>query len=353
MQQAQQIQEQVELRPVRHLANTLFDMDSICDDEPTLSDDGCSLTYEGSSFHYELAEMYRGDDELIQTHVYAAYIPNAADNGDSNEITIESVSLNGQSGIVIYDVYQPRTNSDDEWICNGTLKVILTDADNHEARLKEELDRADASTKATIKELISKMLNNPAVQDGKADLVKEILSEMTADARYVFDKSVRDVVPAGSIDLGRAVAQAGDNIQSALDTSFSGACIAEILARHPKVESFTLELSTSQEHDDNDFYTSRTINVVDLAFVDGVSGVEMEDFGGEEFDASRYADYILDEIRDQSIEYDIHCGLAGSDDRSADTDVKVSRTALKHLLDADQVDGQAVADIVLATATEA
>jgi hypothetical protein len=112
-------------------------------------------------------------------------------------------------------------------------------------------------------------------------------------------------------------------------------------------------LTTTQEYDDQNYFNARNANVADLKFVDGVSSVNMEDFGGDEFDPAQYADYILDEIRDQSIEYDLHCGFAGSDERTEDLDVKVSRTALKDLLDADKVDGLAVAKILLATASEA
>lgn len=348
MQQAQQ--QQAQPSPVEKFVADVFDTEFIYGDVH-ISDDGTSVSHHGNGFNFELSGMYRdGNSQLSRTVEYTVRIPCAADDGDAREVTIESIEKDGQRAIVIYDIYQPSTYLDDDWVCSGMLKVILTDAGNHADRLKKEVESAKRDALSTVKGLAVSLLRNAAQGQDLAKLVSDVMVELANDARYVFDKN-DTVRPNGSdIASARAIAEAGESVTRVLDMSYAGACIAEILVENPLVESFTMEFTTTQEYDDNNYYTGRNLNIVDLKFVNGVPSVILEDSEGEEVDPVQYADDILDKIRDESSEYDIHAGFAGPHSGNEDFEVEVSRTALKDLLEQETIDGLAVARIVLATA---
>lgn len=351
MQQAQQ-QQQAQLSTVEEFAADIFDLEDISADETTLSEDGSSVSYHGNSFNYELSPMYQ--NSVSRVGEYTVRIPNVGNDGSDREITIESVEKDGQRGIVVYDVYLPSAYYDEDWVCFGMLTLILTDAESHASRLKKEVESVKRDAMSTVKALAVSLLKNAADGQELAHLVKDVLVDLVDGARYAFDKNEDTVRPSGGdIDSARAIAEAGDAVTRTLDMSYAGACIAEILVRHPLVESFTVEFTTTQEYDDNNYFTAKNVNIVDLAFVNGVPSVILGDSGGEEVDPLEYADDILDKIRDESSEYDLYDGFAGPDMVDEDFEVKVSRTALKSLLGQDTIDGLAVAKIVLATETGA
>lgn len=347
MQQAQQ-QEQPGFSPVEELAAKVLELDAF-PEEMSLSEDGTCLTLSGDRFPIEVADIYRAID-LNRVCEYTLSIPNAGDSGDTNEITVDSIEVDGERGIVICDIYQPTTTADDDWVCTGMLTLIRTDAESHADRLKAEVERAKSDAMSTVKGLAVSLLKNSAEGQDLADLVKAVLVVLVDDARYAYVKSEDSVQPSGGdINAARTIGEAGDSVKHTLDMSFAGACLAEILIKHPMVESFTVECTTSQEYDDNDYYTAKSINIVDVVFVNGAAKAARED-GDDEVDPVQYADDIADKIRDESLEYDLYDGLAGPDVVDEDFEVKVSRTALKDLLEQDTVDGLAVAKIVLATA---
>lgn len=349
MQQAQQ-QEQPGFSPVEEFSAAILDMADLSYDEMAISEDGTSVSYHGDSFHYELGPMYLAGSGAIRAGEYTVTIPNAADDGGTQEVTVESVEINGKRGIVVYDVYHPTSYYDEDWVCSGMLKVILTDAESHAERLKAEVARAKSGAMSTVKGLVLSLLKTSGKGQDLANLVKAVLVDLVDDARYAYVKNEDSVQPsAGAIDAARAIGEAGDSVKHTLDMSFAGACLAEILIKHPKVESFTVECTTSQEYDDNNYYTAKNINIVDVAFVDGVAKAAQED-GDDEIDPVQYADGMADQIRDESLEYDLYDGLAGPDVVDEDFEVKVSRSALKDLLEQDVIDGLAVATVVLATA---
>lgn len=176
------------------------------------------------------------------------------------------------------------------------------------------------------------------------DLVRGVLINRASDARYEFSQSDARIYSCGDIASARAIAEAADVVAAILDGSYAGACIAGILTRHPLVESFTLEFTTSQEYSDGSYYTAKNVNVIDLAFVEGSENGEA--------DSGQYANVILDEIRDLGFDDDLYAGFVGPEP-GEDLDAKVSRTALKHLLEMDKIDGLAVAKIVLETVSVA
>lgn len=349
MQQAQQ-QQQSHFSPVENLAGKALDLDAL-PDEIALSEDGTSITLSGDTFPLDMPDVYSAID-LNRVCEYTLNIPNAGDSGDTNEITVDTIEVDGELGIVIYDVYKPVTTNDSEWVCPGILTLIKTDAETHADRLKTEVERAKSKAMDTVKQLAVSLLRNSAGGQDLAHLVKAVLADLVDDARYAYVKSEDAVRPStGEVDVASAIAESGDSVQRMLDMSFAGACLADILIEHPMVESFTVECSTSQESNDHDYFTSKNINIIDVEFVGGVAQVTREG-DDEEIDPIQYASDILDEIRDQSLEYDLYDGLAGPGVNNEDFEVVVSRTALADLLEQDVVDGLVVAKIIIATAKE-
>lgn len=354
MQQAQQQHEPSQIGSVEDFAAAIFDLNGISIDETILSEDGSRVCYDGNSFHYELSQMYLDDNGISRVGEYTVGIPHAGDDGGDREITIESVEINGQRGIVVYDIYQPSTYYDEDWVCSGMLMIILTDPESHASRLKEEVEKIKRNAMLTVKSLVVSLLRNVAEGQELATLVKDVLVDLVDGARYAFDKNEDTVRPdSGDIDSARAIAEAGNAVTRTLDMSYAGACAAEILYKHPLVEAFTMEFTTTQEYDDNNYFTAKNVDIVDLEFVNGVPSATLEDSEGEEIDPVEYADDILDKIRDDSLEHDLYDGFAGHDMINEDFEVKVSRAALKDLLEQDTIDGLAVAKIVLATETGA
>ena len=172
MQQAQQ-QEQPGFSPVEEFAAAILDMVDLSCDEMTISEDGTSVSYHGDSFHYELGPMYLAGSGAIRAGEYTVTIPNAADDGGTQEVTVESVEINGKRGIVVYDVYHPTSYYDEDWVCSGMLKVILTDAESHPERLKSEVARAKSDAMSTVKGLAVSLLKTSAEGQDLANLVNE------------------------------------------------------------------------------------------------------------------------------------------------------------------------------------
>jgi len=188
--------------------------------------------------------------------------------------------------------------------------------------------------------------------ENMAELVKGIMHDLVSDARFVFDKNADDIRSLGNIDTARAIVEVGKSSGKVLDRAWAGAYLAGLLHEHPLVESFDLELSTSQEYDDSNFFTAHNLSVTHLTFVNDVPSVVLEDSEGEEVEADQYADMLFDRISMQdSAEYDLYAAFSGID---ADDDfvVTVSRSALKELLEKDEADGLAVGEVVFATVKE-
>lgn len=335
--------------PVEKFVADVFDMEFIYGDS-VISEDGTSVSHHGNGFHFELSGMYRdGNSQLSRTVEYTARIPCAADDGGARDVTIESIEKDGQRAIVIYDIYQPSVYLDDDWVCSGMLKVILTDAGDHSDRLKKEVEDVKRDAMSHVKNLAVRLLKGAADGQELANLVRDMLVEIAGNTRYVLDKNANGITCLGNIDAARSLYEAGQEIGKMLDRSWAGAYIAEILVKHPQVESFTMEFKPTQEYDDNNYYIAKNINIVDLRFANGVPSVIVEDSEGEEVDPEQYAEYILDEIRDIGLECDLYDGFSTHEMADEDFEVKVSRTALKGLIEQDTIDGLAVAKIVLAS----
>ncbi len=350
MQQAQT--EQPETFTVEALAKEIFEIDDSYDTEE-ISADGTKVVYTGSSFNYELSEMYRSA-EVTRNGEYGVSVPHAGDDGSSNDVTIETIQFGEQSGVVVYDIYQPPMYSDEDYVCSGSLTLILTNAENHEAVVKDLVEKARNDAKTTTVSLAVDLLKSVANDkpEDLAAMMKEAMLAVVKDARYVFDKNADDVISLGNVDAARTLYEAGRETGKVLDRSWAGAYIAELLHKHPLVESFSLDFSTSQEYDDHDYYTSHNLSLFGLEFVNDVPSVVMEDMEGEEYDADRYLDLLDDQIKMQdSAEYELYEGFCGVDAED-NFKVTVTRSALKDLLEQDVIDGLAVSKVIMQSIEE-
>ena len=346
MSQATQVKATPEVVPVIEMANQLFCLDDGDIDQNEVSEN--TVEFRGNGFNYELIDMYRDPSEVERKGEYTCSIPNAGDDGSNNEIVVESIKASRQTMFVVYDIYQPE-NKDSDWVCSGLLSLTLTTSETHEALLKETVDRLKKDNEASAVSMAKSLLESVASDDESLGRMAEtLLTDMVASAVYVYDRDKDEIQPKGPVSVYHAIGMIDKMASKDMGQAWAGAFIASLLVEHTLVESFILQMSTSEQYDDNNYFTSKNVAVTDLVFVNGVQSVVLEDQGGEEIDADGYADILKEAIEDGS-EWDIYDGFAPYRDDRDEFMVQVRRSDLKALLEGEQIDGAAVGKLVART----
>lgn len=329
-----------EVQSVIEIAQELFCVDQADIQEEVM--EGNTVRFWGDAFNYELEEMYNDLSDLERKRDFYCFIPNAGDNGATNAITVESIKLeDGQTMFVVYDIYQPTRNNDESWDCSGELSLTLTTPETHDALLMETIEKVKKDSEVTAVSLANSLIEAVASDaDAKARIFTGLLAEMFQNVGYVYRRNQNEVVPVGSLAVFHAIVEADRKLSSSLSKSWAGAMLGSLLLDHPLVESFIVNFSTSDEYDDNNYFTAKNAAISDVVFVNNVPSVKLEDEGDVEVDAFGYADLMQEGIED--CEYDLYDGFAVDPDGTDEFMVQVRRSDVKALLDFDVVDGVAV-----------
>lgn len=339
-----------EVHPAVAMAEELFDLQYADIQDGELINE--TAVFHGYSFNYELTEMYSDQvsdqSAIVRNREFSCAVPNAADDGDTFAVTVESIKVvDGRTAFVVYEVYQPEYN-DENWVCTGTLSFTLTTPETHEALLEKAIDGIRKSTEAMAVSLAKNLVESVASDpEAKARIVSQFLTEMTAKLGYAYDRKKDAIVPVEPMALYFALEKVREKAGAAISKSWAGAMLGSLLLDHPLVESFIVEFSTSDEYDDNNYYSAKHAEITDVVFKNQVPSVRLEDDGDVEVDAFGYAEIMQQGIED--CEWDLYDGFAADPDGNDEFMVRVCRSDLQQWLDADVVDSIAVGNEIART----
>lgn len=329
-------------------AESIFDIGntSVRDIDPN----GQWVVFESYGFNYEIGPMFL-DTEAVEMGAGHSVVQRfAGDDGSNREITVQSFTVGEQACLVEYDVWQPLEYSDEDWVCSGTLTLTLVAADAAEKAMAEKVESLRQMSFEHALHLAETGLASAV--DGErslADVLAGLLRQLDKHGGYFYDVKT-DTIEQRDAKIGYAIYEAGKAAGKRLDSAWGGAFVASLLVEHPAVESFRIEFDTSQEYDDNNYYTAKNVVIADLAFVGGATeALWPED--AEKVDASQYAESMQDEIDDNGDSWTLYDAFQPEAEPD-DFQCVVRRADLAHLLDAEEIDGLRVAEIIGKTALE-
>lgn len=241
----------------------------------------------------------------------------------------------GLSAIISIVSNQP-VYCDDDYVCHGTIKIILTTAENHKQVQDEEVKNILLEiTNTAVASIVT--IWNAAINgmDGRAErnFANTVMKRLISTTPGEKDE---DIVPTRHLSTLCGIRDAG----TYLELQMAKKEVGEILAKHfhsYPIDSYLLTTSLTHEYDDQGgMYKSYSVAIDKVVLRDDAS--LPDSVRTEGLTADDIKDSIEAELQ-SGWEYEIRLAFQGSEEADAYKALKVDRQFLGDLLDGEIING--------------